>query len=118
MRELVALISIPIILLLFYNQAANWHFHQLPSGIVIEHSHPVPISKKTSDSPYQKHTHSNWEMFLYAMVSAITSLLVIQAVLLLKVNSIAIKVSHFYTRIHIPLFTPVSNPHRGPPSIF
>lgn len=118
MRELVALISIPIILLLFYNQAANWHLHQLPSGIVIEHSHPVPISKKSSDSPYQKHTHSNWEMFLFAMVSAITSLLVIQAILLLAVNPVSLKTSPLYTKFHIPLFLPISNPHRGPPSIF
>lgn len=116
LRKLVALLSIPVILLLFHNRIANWHLHVLYNGIVVEHAHPFSPSKST-DSPYQKHSHSSWEMFIYEVITSITPLLILFFLLFAKLD---LENKH-ETPIAYRYFTPVAilSPHtyRGPPSI-
>lgn len=61
---------------LFYNQAANWHFHMLSNGMVIEHAHPL---KKTpaNENPYQKHQHSDLAYSILAQLSTISVIVIV-----------------------------------------
>lgn len=68
MNRLLSFILIFSTLLLFYNNAVNWHYHQLPNGIVIEHAHPYTKSSSASGSPFEKHHHSDLEYLILDLV--------------------------------------------------
>jgi hypothetical protein len=70
------MVAIPAVMILFYNQKANWHYHITDKGFVIEHAHPFKNSQ-SPDSPYQKHKHCESEYFLLAQLSNIATTLVI-----------------------------------------
>lgn len=70
------MLAIPAVMMLFYNQKANWHYHITDKGFVVEHAHPFKNSQ-SPDSPYQKHKHSDSEYFVLAQISNITTTLVI-----------------------------------------
>jgi hypothetical protein len=59
-RQVFALVLIPVMLWLFFNASANWHYHKLPTGEVVKHSHPFSPSPDGSGTPapYQGHEHS------------------------------------------------------------
>ena len=62
-NKLILLLVFPAICLLFYNNNANWHQHQLDNGGIASHAHP--FSKQTeSPTPFQKHNHSESEYFI------------------------------------------------------
>ena len=63
MRRPVSFLLIILILALFYNNAANWHFHKLPNGIIVEHAHPY-AKFPSSEYPYQQHQHSDLEYLI------------------------------------------------------
>jgi len=81
-RNLVLILLIPALFLLYYNSAANWHFHLLKNGTLIEHSHPY--SKATSPgSPFASHNHSASDLLYLDMISHIL-VLILAAVCLAK----------------------------------
>lgn len=68
MKKLLSYILIVFTLGLLFNNSVNWHFHQLPNGIVVEHAHPYSKGTSSGDSPYEKHHHSNLEYLILDMV--------------------------------------------------
>ena len=61
-RKVFALLLIPAMLWLFFNASANWHYHKLPTGEVVKHSHPFsPSPNNNTPSPFQGHEHSAQE---------------------------------------------------------
>ncbi|MEE4177746.1 MAG: hypothetical protein V2I46_09570 [Bacteroides sp.] len=74
-------ILIPMVLALYYNQAANWHLHVLNNGLVVEHAHPYQ-KDQIPGTPYQQHQHSAFEYFALAQKSNLVTLLVVVAALL------------------------------------
>ena len=116
-RKFVSITAIPIVLLLFHNQAANWHLHKLPNGILIEHAHPY-TNNSSSEFPFQNHQHSSLEIHILAIISSFIGLakVVFNNLLLLAraplqiariAKSIIVKYSyHFSCALH-----------RGPPQL-
>jgi hypothetical protein len=68
MRKLLSFALITFTLLLFYNNAANWHFHKLSNGIVIEHAHPYSKLPSPENSPFEKHQHSDSQYLLLDLI--------------------------------------------------
>ena len=75
------LIALPAVLLLFHNQAANWHYHITSQGIIIEHAHPFTNSM-IPDTPFQDHQHSDFEYLVLAQMMLATALIALVLVLL------------------------------------
>ena len=63
----LALILIPAILWISYNNAANWHLHKLKYGFLTSHAHVYERSAE-SDKPLQDHKHTSREMILLNQV--------------------------------------------------
>lgn len=76
MRVFVSIVIVPFLLLFFFNRVANRHFHILPSGLVIEHSHP--FSKNTSsNSPFQNHSHTEFEIIVLTVITTLSGFLLV-----------------------------------------
>jgi hypothetical protein len=75
-KQILLLISLPLVLWLFFSQSAFWHFHITPAGIIIEHSHPF-TNNASPDTPFQKHHHSDFEYSILTQLSNVFSLIVI-----------------------------------------
>ena len=69
-------IAIPAIMLLYYNQSANWHYHITEKGIVVEHAHPF-TNNNIPDTPFQDHEHSDFQYLVLAQVVHAFGLVVI-----------------------------------------
>ncbi len=69
-------IAIPAIMLLYYNQSANWHYHITEKGIVVEHAHPF-TNNNIPDTPFQDHEHSDFQYLVLAQVMHAFGLIVI-----------------------------------------
>ncbi len=58
---------------LFYNNSANWHYHQDDLGNPVRHSHPyttVPVNCCDETIPFDSnHEHTSSELFLLAMIT-------------------------------------------------
>lgn len=61
MKKIIPLLLVLPMLWLFHNRMANWHFHELSNGIIIEHAHPYEKSPGTSS---ENHQHSAFEFLL------------------------------------------------------
>ncbi len=109
-------ISIPLLAFLYYNQAANWHYHVTSSGVVVEHAHPFTNSQ-IPGTPYQEHEHSDFEYLVLAQLMHTIGWIVL-ALLLLGMHFP--KISHAWPLHHIPhpsgIDPDLCSP-RGPPSI-
>lgn len=107
-------IAIPAIMLLYYNQSANWHYHITGEGIIVEHAHPFSNSL-IPDTPFQDHEHSDFQYLVLAQLMHALGLIVV----LLLFLGILFQNRNRNTPIPAPLFfagiinTP--NPTRGPP---
>lgn len=77
-------ILIPMVLALYYNQAANRHQHLLKNGMVVEHAHPYH-SEKVPGTPYQNHHHTGFEYLDLAQINFLATLLVVAAALIVLV---------------------------------
>jgi hypothetical protein len=88
-KQILILISLPLVMWLFFSQSAFWHFHVTPSGIIIEHSHPF-TNNSFPDSPFQKHHHSDFEYSTLSQLSNVLSLVVIimAVILVLQQNQL------------------------------
>jgi hypothetical protein len=73
------LVTLPVIMMLFYNQSVNWHYHLLKDGSVIKHAHPYS-NEAQGATPFQKHQHTDTELIFFAQFSQI-SLIIIAALL-------------------------------------
>ncbi len=67
-HKLLAVIVIPAVMFLYYNQSANRHYHITEKGFVVEHAHPFSNSL-IPETPFQDHEHSDAEyLFLAEMM--------------------------------------------------
>ena len=80
--SILSIIAIPIILWLYISSTINFHYHKLPDGTVICHSHPY--HSEESDSPFESHHHSSISYTIIQQISVISFLLIGLAFLLIK----------------------------------
>jgi len=107
-------IAIPAIMLLYYNQSANWHYHITEKGIVVEHAHPF-TNNNIPDTPFQDHEHSDFQYLVLAQVVHAFGLVVIilflfSALFYKKNQAVPLPAPVFF-----PYSTPGPDPTRGPP---
>lgn len=88
LKQLILIITMPLVMWLFFNQVAFWHYHVLDNGIVVEHAHPFK-NKPIPGTPYQSHQHSDFEYSLLAQISNMISLLLFAMVLGLFLHNIS-----------------------------
>lgn len=79
-RQLLVLLSLPLVIWLYHNQMVNWHYHQMDNGAVIKHAHPYS-SSRIPGKPYQDHQHTTAEIFMLALLFSSASLLALLIVL-------------------------------------
>jgi predicted Na+-dependent transporter len=116
MKRLLSIAILPLVMLLFYNQVANWHYHKLHNGIVVEHAHPFPNSK-TAESPYENHTHTEFEFLIFGFLSSTIGLVVLLILIATLIFSSFTERYYKYSKVHIITdYLPAIHPHRGPPS--
>src|SRR5690554_138926 len=68
-KQGLVLLSLPFVLLLFYNNNSNWHYHQQQNGSLVRHAHPY-AAEQVPGTPVQDHPHSNAEWLVLTLVSA------------------------------------------------
>ena len=116
-RKFFSIITIPIVLLLFYNQAANWHLHKLPNGILVEHAHPY-TNNSSSESPFQNHQHSSLEIHILAIISSFVGLAIVLSLNLVLLTRAPLKIARIAKSLIVKYSYHSSfAPHRGPPQI-
>ena len=103
--KLIIMLAIPAVMMLFYNQTANRHYHLTDKGFVVEHAHPYK-SSQPSGSPYQSHKHSDSEYYVLAQISNITTILLVAITIavfiqLLKPNHIVLPLTHFFPKLEM-----------------
>jgi hypothetical protein len=105
-----------ILLLLTYQQQLNktWHYHQLPSGVLVKHAHPYHKKGKGTGGS-EKHTHKANEILLFSFFDGHFASDAIQV-------EFAEIISHapdckFYNTAGAPVIRELYkfNEHRGPP---
>ena len=112
-----ALVFIPLVMLLFFNQKANKHYHIMENGAVIEHSHPYKNSS-TPDNPFQNHTHTSAEFFFLTQISEIAAFLIVAVLMAgasLESNKLKTPIPK---RVYIESVFLTTHSLRGPPQIF
>lgn len=78
-KKIILLLSLPLVLWLFYNQVANWHFHVTQTGIVVEHAHPYRNNPVTG-TPFQRHHHTDAELSFYTLLSSVLTIILVAIV--------------------------------------
>ncbi len=68
MKRFLAIILIVFTLGLFFNNLVNWHYHELPNGIIVEHAHPFERTSSASGSPFENHHHSDFEYLILDLI--------------------------------------------------
>ncbi len=115
-NKLILILVFPALCLLFYNNTANWHLHQLKQGIITEHAHP--FSKQAdSNTPFQKHKHSTSEYFILDSIFNFLLILIISLFFLkIILNSSNVNNNPVQLLVNTREFWFGRN-YRGPPSI-
>ena len=73
----MVVIVIPAVIFLYFNQAANWHYHITEDGFIVEHAHPF-ANNMIPGTPFQDHEHSDAEyLFLAEMMHSLGFVLVV-----------------------------------------
>ncbi len=67
---LIAAILLPAVMLLTFNQVANWHYHITPNGVPVKHAHPFNKTDNPA-SPFANHSHTAMEMLFYGQLSLV-----------------------------------------------
>jgi hypothetical protein len=114
-KKIVLLIALPFVLWLFYSHTAYWHFHMTPAGVVIQHSHPY-TSNTASGTPFQKHTHTDFEYSLLAQLSNVAGLMIFLLALFFMLQAV-VSAPSFYRSNLQRVYDNETNPLRGPPFI-
>lgn len=73
MARFLTLIILPAMMMLSYNQVANWHYHTGPLGIPVMHAHPFNKSELPA-SPFAKHSHTAMEFIIWGQLSQLFTL--------------------------------------------
>lgn len=113
-KKVVLLLALPLVMWLFFNQAAFWHYHIVGNGVVVEHSHPYK-NHTLPGTPFQKHHHSDFEYSILAQLSNILTLIIFFFALGFIANTLYKPVFNLYRQVglkavfHSLLFL------RGPP---
>lgn len=106
-----------MVMFLFFNQVAFWHYHLLENGMVVEHSHPFK-NNPNPGTPFQKHHHTDFEFTVLAQITNLASILVVFLFLELIINSSAAPVNNYYkTAIYRSSYL-LTDRLRGPPLSF
>lgn len=115
-QKIILLITLPVVLLLFFNQIAFQHYHILENGLIIEHSHPFN-NNPVKGTPYQSHNHTDFEYTVLAQISQITGFLLLLFFFerFLRVMQKS-GVTAYKSRL-ISLSPLATDPLRGPPSL-
>lgn len=79
-NRILAIILLPAFIWLMYNNAANWHLHQLSSGWIVSHAHPFD-SSTDSNGTAPCHKHSATQLLILNEISS----LLIQAIVVVAV---------------------------------
>ncbi len=109
-------VALPAVILLYYNQSANWHYHITSEGIVVEHAHPF-ANNMIPGTPYQDHEHSDFEYLVLAQVMQTTGFVVMILFLLAALLSGIRKTTPLPLPLALAGHDPSPNPVRGPPAI-
>lgn len=104
-----------IVLLLSYQQQLNrtWHYHQLPSGVLVKHAHPYHKNSNTTNG--SNHSHKANEILLFGFFdghfASDANPLVLAEI---KNTNYGFK---FYNTANAPVIRELYkfNEHRGPP---
>ncbi len=113
-HKLLAVIALPAVMFLYFNQSTNWHYHITKDGFIIEHAHPF-ANNMIPGTPFQDHEHSDAEyLFLAEMMQ---SLGIVFMILLLL--SLILRPKRSTTLLPIPAFLSNGGTQpiipRGPP---
>ncbi|WP_088653755.1 hypothetical protein [Geofilum rhodophaeum] len=68
-KQGLVLLSLPFVLLLFYNNNSNWHYHQQQNGTLVRHAHPYSVGQ-VPGTPVQDHPHSTADWLVLTLLSA------------------------------------------------
>ncbi len=77
MKRLLSYLLIVSVLALFHNNIANWHYHKLPNGIVVEHAHPFNKAASDPSNPFERHQHSDIEYLILDLVYSIGYIIIL-----------------------------------------
>jgi cbb3-type cytochrome oxidase subunit 3 len=113
----ILLLTLPLVMWLFFNQVANWHLHVLGNGIVVEHAHPFK-NNPLPGSPFQKHHHTELEYSILSQISNITTVILVLIALGFIFSKYRPSGRHSYQVIAYSSNNPGSHKLRGPPVIF
>lgn len=114
LRQLWIYVAIPAVMLLYYNQSANWHYHITEDGIVVEHAHPFANSM-IPGTPFQDHEHSDFEYLVLAEISTALGLIAVVLILLGFLLHKKKTVSYSPLPVCLTGYDHGPNPTRGPP---
>jgi len=114
LKQLFVLLTLPMVMFLFFNQVAFWHYHVLENGMVVEHSHPFKNNPKPG-TPFQNHHHTDFEYSILAQLSNMISLLVVFLVLGLVISRIAALLNSYYRTANYQSSYLLVYRLRGPP---
>jgi len=114
--QILLLASLPAIMWLYYNQAANWHYHVLSNGMIVEHAHPF-ANKPKPGTPFQQHQHSDLE---YSILAELSNALVL-VVALMAIAALNMRPKPRHATLPAPVFVAsprlLNRPLRAPPLI-
>ncbi|MBE9480625.1 MAG: hypothetical protein IMY69_02895 [Bacteroidetes bacterium] len=105
---------LPAIFGLFFNQATNGHYHKLPNGEIVHHSHPYH-HQDNHESPFENHPHSESEYFILALLSNPLTLLCFFLVLTNPIKILYRKIEYQTTETFSTYKYQYPNVYRGPP---
>ncbi|MDP2236065.1 MAG: hypothetical protein Q8J88_06500 [Bacteroidales bacterium] len=114
--KLFLILSLPVLMLLIYNQTVNWHFHLLKDGTIVKHAHPYS-NETQGTTPFQKHQHADSEFLFYAQIAQILILLIVLLLAAAMISSLSrIRSKPLNSVVLKPPFLELLS-LRGPPSI-
>lgn len=108
------LASLPAIMLLVYNNTANWHYHILKDGTITKHAHPYTKDAQ-HNSPFQKHQHTEIELVILTQLTNILFMLVVFLALGSMINNVIWRTGLFPYHVHIKPVALENISLRGPP---
>ena len=94
-KRIIPILILPVVMLWFFNSVNNRHYHQLPDGSLITHSHPY--QKGIPDQgPVKSHNHSNAEFLFLSFFS--------NTILILALSIFCVEKSLSFSKFIIYLF--------------
>lgn len=91
--NILSFISLSILVLNIFNSAVNVHSHKLENGEIVTHAHP--FNHQNNDSPFESHSHSNFEFLVLVHLNTFLissfSFVVLAFILFIKKGNYKIK---------------------------